>query len=167
MAVQVYGESDFRAQIEAGLRRWQSVDPESLDLIDSIKTIYEHSDNYKAFTLPNGDIYLSRRLAFWPKVGASLQLDILASYLAHESAHAYMLSLDNEHWNDKQGEAVATKYQELIAERLGIPMIYITYPERTVGVRGVISNDIEWAKLGALAAGALATVVVTSRAMSK
>ena len=160
--MRIVGSPDFQAAIAAAAATWQAVDPQAAEIMETIGTIHQYDNSYKAITLSNGDVYLSNGIVWWPRVGTVLQRDILATYLAHEGAHAFMLG-KTVHWNDGQGEALATKYQELIAERLDVPMVYITYPERTVGVAGVMNDAQGWVKIGALAAGALATSVVAGK----
>lgn len=164
--MEVVGSSDFQAQIQFALSRWQSVDAEADDLCLSITRIVEHSDGFKVYTLDNGDIFVAHNIAFWPHVGLSLQRDLLATYLAHEGSHVYLREMDNVHWNDAEGEELANRYQELIGDRLGIPRVYIADPARTLGpqYRQFVNDNEEWMKVGGLAVAALAALAVANRA---
>lgn len=130
------GSPSFRSQISAALLYWDQADPSYAPrMLACINSIVQHNDNLETYLTPEGNLYISENIVFWPGVGQELQQRIAASYLAHEGAHAYLLCHQNEHWNDEKGEIgeeLALKYQECVAQCLKVPDKYIAHPIPTM-----------------------------------
>ena len=128
----VIGSNEFISQVERALALWKNADPRMRELATSIVSIQEHYDRFAVYTESTGEVFIAHQVAFWPDTRSELQERILATYIAHESVHAWLLAQGSEEWNTPKAEEVAQEYQRDIAKRIGVPEIYVTHPEQTL-----------------------------------
>lgn len=127
----IKGSPAFKDQVNEALALWESVDSNALELEKSIAYIKETNDYFKARTYPDGGVHITREIAFWPNTSHIIQQRILASYIAHESVHAWCLAQGSDKWKDEV-EQIALDYQADIASKLGISDVYVSNPIQTI-----------------------------------
>lgn len=155
------GSNEFKNQVNSALSLWRSVDKNANSLESTIAYIKETDDDFKVRTYADGGISIARNTAFWPSTGAIVQQRILASYIAHESIHAYSLAQGSDKWNTPEVEQLALDYQAEIAGKLGISDLYVSNPKITLNDESIDRpNTVEVSKPLAILIGITAVVIL-------